>query len=93
MRTNRVPVSPSQRQRAQSAQPAPSPAASTRWLSFEDLPSKGITFHRNYLRRLWERGDFPPPTHLSPRKLAWPESAIDAWLAEKLAASTQRATR
>jgi len=58
-------------------------AAPSRVLGLKELPSKGICFHPNHLRRLWERGDFPRPIKLSPRKLAWPEEVLDAWLASK----------
>ena len=39
--------------------PKAAPPTSKRMLAWEDLPSKGIYFHRNYLRRLWEEGRFP----------------------------------
>jgi hypothetical protein len=54
-----------------------------RHLTVHDLPDKGITYHINHLRRLWEAGKFPKPIKHSPRKLAWPEHAIDKWLADK----------
>ena len=64
---------------------APQVAPSTRrMLAWEDLPSKGIYYHRNYLRRLWEEGRFPKPIHLSQRKLAWPEAVIDEWIENKI---------
>jgi hypothetical protein len=59
-----------------------------RILSPKELPTKGIHYHPNHLRRLWMRGDFPAPIRLSPRKLAWPEEAIDAWLDSKLKGAT-----
>jgi prophage regulatory protein len=63
------------------AAPSPTPR---RMIAWEDLPAKGIYYHRNYLRRLWEEGRFPKPIHLSPRKLAWPEEVIDDWIAGKI---------
>jgi predicted DNA-binding transcriptional regulator AlpA len=60
------------------------PTTATRMLAWEDLPSKGIYFHRNYLRRLWEEGRFPKPVYLSQRKLAWPEAVIDEWINNKV---------
>jgi prophage regulatory protein len=65
---------------------APQPAAPTprRILAYEDLPSKGIRFHRNYLRSLWEEGRFPKPIHLSPRKLAWIEAEVDEWVENRI---------
>jgi prophage regulatory protein len=59
-------------------------APTVRMLSYDDLPGKGIRYHPNYLRRLWEDDRFPKPVKLSPRKLAWPEKAIDDWIAEKI---------
>jgi len=43
------------------------------------------------LRKSWiydavARGDFPRPVHLTPRRVAWRESEIEAWKAEKIAA-------
>jgi hypothetical protein len=60
------------------------PTTNNKMLAWEDLPSKGIYFHRNYLRHLWENDRFPKPVYLSARKLAWPEAAIDEWIANKI---------
>jgi predicted DNA-binding transcriptional regulator AlpA len=49
-----------------------------------DLASKGIYYHMNHLRKLWKLGKFPEPIRLSPRKIAWRESDLDAWIAEKI---------
>jgi predicted DNA-binding transcriptional regulator AlpA len=60
----------------------------SRVLSLEDLSDiKGIRFHRNTLRRLWQSGEFPRPFHLSPRKMVWREDSIDAWIASKVEAA------
>jgi hypothetical protein len=56
-----------------------------RVLAPKDLPGKGIHYSANHLRRLWRRGDFPAPKHISKRRLVWDEAAIDSWLQEKLA--------
>ena len=61
----------------------PAKPAIGRFLTLKDLPEKGIQYHVNHLRRMWGDGRFPPPIHLSPRKLAWAESVIDQWLASK----------
>lgn len=61
----------------------PAESAGGRYLTLKDLPEKGICYHVNHLRRMWGDGRFPQPIHLSPRKLAWAESVIDAWLASK----------
>jgi hypothetical protein len=57
--------------------------SSERLLSPKDLRDKGINYHPNHLRKLWQRGNFPAPTHLSPRKIVWREDVIDAWIASK----------
>jgi hypothetical protein len=66
-----------------------------RFLTPHDLPSKGINYHSNHLRKMWQRKppDFPPPTRLSPRKIAWPEEVIDAWLESKLKTKTKTKTK
>ena len=61
----------------------PAKPASGRYLTLKDLPEKGICYHINHLRRMWNGDRFPKPVHLSPRKLAWSEDVIDAWLASK----------
>lgn len=47
---------------------------------------------RIHLRKSWvydavQRGDFPKPVHLTPRRVAWRESDVQAWMAERVAAS------
>jgi predicted DNA-binding transcriptional regulator AlpA len=60
---------------------------SKRYLTLKDLPDKGVHYHVNHLRRMWGDGRFPPPQHLSPRKLVWDEAVIDAWIASKVEAA------
>jgi predicted DNA-binding transcriptional regulator AlpA len=48
-----------------------------------DLHALGINYHMNHLRRLWQRGDFPKPVHLSARKIAWRKIYILRWIASK----------
>jgi hypothetical protein len=61
------------------------PAASpVRLIDPRTLPEKGINYHPNHLRRMWQRGLFPTPIRLSPRRIAWPEQVIDDWIAAKL---------
>jgi predicted DNA-binding transcriptional regulator AlpA len=54
-----------------------------RALDWDSLREKGIHYHTNHLRRMWQDGRFPQPFKLSPRKLAWWEHEVDAWLASK----------
>ena len=58
--------------------------------TFDTLPEKGITLHRNYLRRLIAAGKFPAPFYLSERRPAWTEATLDAWIAEREAAADAR---
>jgi predicted DNA-binding transcriptional regulator AlpA len=55
-----------------------------RVLDLNGLRAKGITYSSSYLRKLWQRGDFPVPSKPTPRKLWWSEETIDAWLAERV---------
>src|SRR5262249_35999729 len=70
--------------------PKPPPPPQKRWLDWHGLRHKGIHYHPNYLRRLWQRGDFPRPFKPSPHRLAWWEHDVDAWLLEKAGASGQK---
>jgi Prophage CP4-57 regulatory protein (AlpA) len=54
-------------------------------LGWADLAARGILYHRNYLRELWESGRFPRPIKISPRKLVWRSDEVDAWIQDKLA--------
>lgn len=57
-----------------------------RVFSPRDLPDLGIHYHINHLRRLWTKGDFPKPLKLSPRKIAWREADLLAWIASRVRA-------
>jgi len=65
-------------------------APTRRLIGPKDLPGKGVCFNSNHLRRLWKRGEFPPPVYLSERRFAWPEEEIDKWIADKIAASAKK---
>ncbi|MGX5846935.1 helix-turn-helix transcriptional regulator [Mesorhizobium sp. PL10] len=45
-----------------------------------ELPKKGITYSRNYIDKLIKEDRFPRPVFLSPRRRAFVESEIDAWV-------------
>jgi len=53
----------------------------------KQLADKGILYNLNHLRRMWAKGDFPPPIHTSERRIAWDEAVLDKWIDEKIAAS------
>jgi predicted DNA-binding transcriptional regulator AlpA len=54
-----------------------------RFLSWRDLFERGVISSKTQARRLWERGEFPKPVHLSERVIAFRESEIDAWAAAR----------
>jgi hypothetical protein len=69
--------------------PHPPPApAQVRLLDPHALRDKGINFHINHLRKLWEHNppQFPRPMHLSLRRIAWREDVIDAWIEQRMKA-------
>jgi prophage regulatory protein len=58
-----------------------------RLLTRKELRSeKGIPYTRVSLWRLERLGRFPKHINLSPTTVAWVESEIDAWIAEKVSA-------
>jgi predicted DNA-binding transcriptional regulator AlpA len=56
---------------------------SERFLTWPDLFERGLVSSKTQARRLWERGRFPKPIHLSERVIAWRESEIEAWVAAR----------
>lgn len=56
-----------------------------RFIAWAELFERGLVSSRAQARRLWERGEFPRPVHLSERVIAWRESEIDAWIASRVA--------
>ena len=62
-------------------------------LWFHELKTRyGITFSRRYLYTLEKQNKFPQRVPVGERRVAWVESEIDDWLAEKLAARDKPAT-
>ena len=63
-----------------------------RALRYEQLKSeKGITWSRQYIRRLEKAGRFPHHFYVGPQTIAWLESEIDTWLDERIAESRSAA--
>jgi hypothetical protein len=56
---------------------------SRRILIVKDLPEKGVSYHINHLRRLWNRGLFSKPFYPTARRCSWFEDTIDQWLLDK----------
>jgi prophage regulatory protein len=65
-----------------------------RIVSFEELrPLKGIVYSRDHLRRLCDDGKFPKPIRLSSARIAWLESDVDEWIAQRAAERDAGSTR
>ncbi|WP_434723115.1 helix-turn-helix transcriptional regulator [Mesorhizobium sp. RIZ17] len=54
-------------------------------IPIETLPLKGITYSTSYLDKLIKDDRFPKPVFLSPRKRAFVETEIDAWVKARMA--------
>lgn len=50
-----------------------------------DEVSRMTRLSKRQLRRLWTSGDFPEPVRISPRRLAWPAAALEAWFQDRAA--------
>lgn len=70
----------------------PTGALGLRFIGFDGLKVKGITFSKAHLRRLMSRHKFPPPIYLSQRRMAWPEHVIHAWMEAKWKEAQARET-
>ncbi len=55
-------------------------------IAYEGLSPKGIVYSKVQLWRLERAGKFPRRVKLSPQRVAWIESEIDAWIAARIAA-------
>ena len=54
----------------------------TRLLRRPEVEAK-VALARSSIYRLMRSGAFPEPLRVGPRAVRWPESEIDAWLAER----------
>ncbi|MGA7328313.1 MAG: AlpA family phage regulatory protein [Rhodomicrobium sp.] len=55
-----------------------------RIVTLKDLkPTKGIGYTAEHLRRLEAAGKFPRRIKIGENRVAWLESEIDAWIAQK----------
>jgi prophage regulatory protein len=50
---------------------------------YSKLPEKGIYYSRVHLARLIAAGKFPAPVEVGTGRIAWIESELEAWLAER----------
>lgn len=62
------------------------PAASKLLYRVNQLTAE-IGISRAHLYQLVKRGEFPQPIKIGDRAIAWPAQAIEAWIAERAAAS------
>lgn len=60
-----------------------------RFDKFLPLPEvcQRICLRKSWIYDAMQRGEFPRPIYLTPRRVAWRESDIEAWMAERIAAS------
>ena len=54
-------------------------------LHWDDLPEKGIRYTRQHLYRRIGDGTFPRPIKIGEQRVAFVESEIDDWIAERIA--------
>jgi len=62
------------------------PGQGARFLKMKDVAAK-TSLHRATIYRLINAGEFPPGTMIRPRRRAWTETSVDAWMAERESAS------
>jgi hypothetical protein len=49
----------------------------------KNLPTFGIFYSINHLRRMWGANKFPVPSKVSPNRLGWRRSTIQNWIEER----------
>jgi prophage regulatory protein len=57
---------------------------------YDALKTKGITFSKMHIWRLEKAGKFPVHVPVSAQRIAWVESEIDQWIADRIAARPAR---
>ena len=62
-----------------------------RLLRVQDV-SERIGLCRALVYQMVRDGRFPPPVHITSRAVAWPESDVDAWIEQRIAASLKNRT-
>lgn len=61
-----------------------------RFLTYDDLKTKGVRYSKPHLWRLIKEGKFPPPIKGLGSQNVWTEPEIDAAVAERVAAAAAR---
>jgi prophage regulatory protein len=64
-------------------------AVSQNLIAYEELASKGIDLSKVQLWRNERAGKFPRRVTISHQRVAWVESEIDQWIAQRIAARRQ----
>jgi prophage regulatory protein len=73
--------------RETTADPAAQPAGpSNRLISQRELQQR-LTLSRSTIWRMSRQGAMPPPIQLTPSRIAWRESDIENWIADRAASS------
>jgi predicted DNA-binding transcriptional regulator AlpA len=54
-----------------------------RFIRYHELQALGISFSRQHLRWLEDRGQFPPRVRLTERIIAWRAEDLREWMAER----------
>lgn len=55
-------------------------------LPFKAVSHEAGNVSRPTLWRMWRKGDFPKPISISPGRVGWLKSEVDAWKASRAAA-------
>jgi prophage regulatory protein len=63
-------------------------ATQQRLLRLREVCSRTGLARSTIYARLTPRGDFPAPIKLGERAVAWPEQAINEWIASRIAAAS-----
>ena len=59
----------------------------TKLMDYQDLRAVGIKYSRPHLWRLYTTNKFPKPIKLSASRNAWRAEDIEAWVADRAAAT------
>lgn len=62
-------------------------------LSYQDLKALGITYSREHLHRLEAANKFPRRIYLSAQRIAWLQSEIERFIADRAAERSGRVYR
>jgi len=55
-----------------------------RFISFDELKGRGISFSRSWICRLIKQGKFPRPVKLGYLRVGWVEAEVDQWMRDRI---------